>query len=136
MKMSGNIPHTVSTLKELLTRIARLYLDNVKLTVAEKLTVVFSAAVLLVTLLVLGIFALAFLSGAIIQLLALVLPQWACYAICCGFFVLLIILITVLRKWIIVNPTARFVSRLVFEFGQHDHDEAKKESGKDKDEHK
>lgn len=130
MKMSGNIPHTVTTLKELIARIARLYLDNVKLTVSEKLTLVFSAAVLLITLLVLGIFALAFLSGAIIQLLALVLPQWACYAICCGFFVVIIVLVTVLRKWIIVNPTARFVSRLVFEHGQHNADGKENENNR------
>ncbi len=115
MKMSGKIPHTFSTGKELLLRLIRLYLDNVRLTVAEKLTVVFSAAVVLISLLVLGIFALAFFSGAMVQLLALVLPQWACYAICFGFFVLLMILVLTLRKWVIINPIARFVSRLIFE---------------------
>lgn len=118
MKMSGNISNTISSLKEQLARIVRLYLDNVKLTVSEKLTVVFSSAVLLVTLLVLGIFALAFLSGAIVELLALVLPQWACYAICCGMFLVIILLVMVFRKYLIVDPIARFVSRLVFE---HDH---------------
>lgn len=116
--MKGNIPHTVSTLKEMLLRLARLYIDNVKLTVAEKLTIVFSAATLMLTLLVLGIFALAFLSGAIVSALALLFPQWACYLICFGFFVVLILAIVLLRKAIIVNPIARFVSRLVFEHGQ------------------
>ncbi len=116
--MSEKIPHTISTGKELLLRLFRLYLDNVRLTVAEKLTVVFSAAIVFVSLLVLGIFALAFFSGAMVQLLALVLPQWACYSICFGFFALLMLLIVTLRKWIIVNPIARFVSRLVFEQGQ------------------
>lgn len=115
MNMSGKIPHTFSTGKELLLRLIRLYLDNVRLTVAEKLTVVFSAAVVLISLLVLGIFALAFFSGAMVQLLALVLPQWVCYAICFGFFVLLMILVLTLRKWVIINPIARFVSRLIFE---------------------
>lgn len=119
--MKGNIPHTVSTVKELLLRLARLYIDNVKLTVAEKLTVVFAAATLLLTLLVLGIFALAFLSGAIVAALSLVLPSWACYLICFGVFVVLIIVIMALRKSIIVNPIARFVSRLVFEHGHDEH---------------
>ena len=112
MKMSDKIPHTISTGKELLLRLCRLYLDNVRLTVAEKLAVVF------VSLLVLGIFALAFFSGAMVQLLALVLPQWASYSICFGFFALVMVLIVVLRKWIIVNPIARFISRLIFEQGQ------------------
>jgi len=118
MKMSDKIPHTISTGKELLLRLCRLYLDNVRLTVAEKLTVVFSAAVVFVSLLVLGIFALAFFSGAMVQLLALVLPQWASYSICFGFFALVMVLIVVLRKWIIVNPIARFISRLIFEQGR------------------
>ncbi len=122
MNMSGNIPNTISSLKEQLTRIVKLYLDNVKLTVSEKLTVVFSSAVLLITLLVLGIFALAFLSGAIVELLALLLPQWACYAICCGMFLVIILLVTLLRKTLIVDPIARFVSRLVFE---HDHNDGR-----------
>ena len=116
--MKGNIPNTISTVKELLLRLARLYLDNVKLTVTEKLTVVFSAATLLLILLVLGIFALAFLSGALVAALALVLPQWACYLICAGVFIVIAVVIVSMRKSIIVNPIARFVSRLVFEHGQ------------------
>lgn len=128
MNMTGNIHNTISSLKEQLARLARLYLDNVRLTVSEKLTVVFSSAVLLIILLVFGIFALAFLSGAIVQLLALVLPQWACYAICCGMFMVVILLVILLRKTLIIDPIARFVSRLVFE---HDHP-AKEQSEEEK----
>ena len=53
--MKGNISETISSVKKILLRLGRLYLENAKLTVAEKLTVVFSAATLL--LIVLGLYA-------------------------------------------------------------------------------
>jgi len=99
----------------MIKRLVSLYVEKVKLTAAEKLTVVLSAAVLLVVSVVLSIFALAFISGACIELLAMVLPVWASYAILGGFFIALVILAMILRKPLIVNPIARFVSKLVLE---------------------
>ena len=113
--MKGNISETISSVKKILLRLGRLYLENAKLTVAEKLTVVFSAATLLLIVLVLIIFALAFLSGAILELLAMVLPMWACYLICFGIFIAMVLVILLMRTSLIVNPIARFISRLVFE---------------------
>ena len=104
MKASGKIPQTVHTLADLLKKLVTLYVENVKLTAAEKLTVLMSAGVLLIISIVLGIFALAFISGACIELLAMVLPAWASYAILAGFFILLIVFAVVLRKHLIVNP--------------------------------
>ena len=104
MKASRKIPQTIHTLADLTKRLISLYIENVKLTAAEKLTVVMSAAVLLLVALVFGIF-----------MLALVLPAWASYAILGGFFLLLVVLVIAFRKHIIVNPIARFVSRLVFD---------------------
>ncbi|MDE6528253.1 MAG: phage holin family protein [Muribaculaceae bacterium] len=118
MKASGKIPQTIHTLADLTRRLISLYIENVKLTAAEKLTVVMSAGVILIITLVLGIFALAFVSGACIELLALVLPAWASYAILGGFFVLLVLLVLIFRKHLVVNPIARFVSKLVFD-GSH-----------------
>lgn len=115
MKASGRIPQTIHSLADLLKRLVSLYIESVKLTAAEKLTVVLSAGVLLIVALVLGIFALAFISGACIELLALVLPAWASYSILGGFFLLLVIGVLVFRKTLVVNPIARFVSKLVFE---------------------
>ena len=82
MNVSGKVPHTVDRLKELLKKLGLLYLDNAKLTVTEKLTELVSAGVMLIVTLVLGIFGIAFLSGACIELLALMLPVWACYGRC------------------------------------------------------
>ncbi len=123
MKANGKIPQTIHTLADLTKRLVSLYVENVKFTAAEKLTVVMSAGVLLIVAVVLGIFALAFLSGACIELLALVLPAWASYAILGGVFLLLVIVAFVLRKHLIVNPIARFVSRLVFDTRNEDDDD-------------
>lgn len=127
MKANGKIPQTIHTLADLTKRLVLLYIENVKLTAAEKLTVVMSAGVLLIVTVVLGIFALAFLSGACIELLALVLPAWASYAILGGFFLLLVIVAGALRKHLIVNPIARFVSKLVFDTRNDDDDDKEKE---------
>lgn len=115
MNVSGKVPHTIDRLKELARRLLSLYLDNVKLTVAEKLTLLLSAGVVLLVCLVLGLFGLAFLSGACIELLALMLPAWASYLIMGGVFLLLIFLVILLKNKLVVDPISRFISRLVFE---------------------
>ena len=85
MNVSGKVPHTVDRLKELLKKLGLLYLDNAKLTVTEKLTELVSAGVMLIVTLV---------GGA---------------------FLILIGVLALLKKKIVVNPIARFISRLVYE---------------------
>lgn len=109
------IAETISTLSDLVKRIIKLYLENVRLTIAEKLTLLLSAGVVLILSMVLGVFALAFFSGAAIEALALVLEPWASYLIMGGFFVVLIVLTIVLRKQLIINPIARFITKLVYD---------------------
>lgn len=115
MNVTGKLPHTARSIADLLKKLVALYMENAKFTAAEKMTVLLSAAVLLLISMVLGVIALAFLAGACIGLLELVLPGWGAYAIMCGFFILLIVLVFALRKSLIVNPIARFVSKLVFD---------------------
>lgn len=122
MNSSGKIPHNLQTLATLAKRLLSLYIESAKLTAAEKLTVIMSAGVLLIVTLVLGVFALAFLSGACIELLALVLPAWASYAILGALFLLLGILTLTLKKQLVIDPIARFVSKLVFD-SNHNHTE-------------
>lgn len=115
MKVSGKIPQTVQSISQLLHRLVSLYMESFRLTIAEKSTMIMSAGLMLVVILVLGIFALAFLSGTCVALLSLVLPNWAGYAIMGGFFVLLILLCVIFKKALFINPIARYMSRLVFE---------------------
>ena len=81
--------------------------------------------------LVFGVFAIAFLSGGILELLALVLPAWASYAILGGVFILLVVVTIGFRKYLIVDPIARFVSKLVFDSQHKGNDGTEKKDGKE-----
>ena len=60
-------------------------------------------------------FALAFFAGAAIEALELVMVPWLSYLILGGVFVLLMLLTVCTRKTLIINPIARFISRLIFD---------------------
>jgi len=115
MKSSG----TLSSLKELLIRLCRLYIENAKLTLTEKLTLLLSAALLIISL-VFGVFALAFFAGAAIEALELVMEPWLSNLILGGVFVLFMLLTFILRKSLILNPIARFISRMIFDVHPQD----------------
>jgi hypothetical protein len=107
----------VNTVPRLIKRLITLYVDNARFTVAEKLTMLISAGVMLMISLVLGIFAVAFLSGAVVALLEMAIEPWAAYLLLGGVFVVLIIALFALRKCLIINPVSKFISKLVFEIG-------------------
>lgn len=102
------------TLKEGLRRLFRLYLEKTRLTVAERLSLLLAAGVMVFICSLLGIIGLVFVSGALIELLALWISPIASWAIVGGIYFLLAALIVLLRKPLIFNPVARFVSMLIF----------------------
>ena len=104
--------------KASLRRLTALYIENAKLTAAEKLTVLLSAAVLFVALFMLATITIAFAAVALLELLQLALSPIAAAAIMAGVFLLIAILIFVLRKPLIINPTARFMSKLIMDIGK------------------
>ena len=98
-----------------LRRLATLYLENAKITTAEKLTMFCTAATVGVICLVLALFALAFVTVALIELLALAIPVWASYLIFAGIYAVMILTLIILREPLIMNPIARFMSKLLLE---------------------
>ena len=96
-----------------LRRLATLYLENAKITTAEKLTMFCTAATVGVICLVLALFALAFVTVALIELLALAIPVWASYLIFAGIYAVMILTLILLREPLIMNPIARFMSKLL-----------------------
>lgn len=95
--------------------LGRLYLDNLKLLSVEKMTVLFSHGVLGALLIILGACALFFISMAIVFILGQVLPIMWCFLIMGGFYLLVGILLFLFRTQLLVNPIARFLSRLFLE---------------------
>ena len=62
--------------------------------------------------------AIAFGAVALLQLLQLALSPIAAASILAGFFLLLAVLIFLFRKPLIINPTARFMSKLIMDIGK------------------
>lgn len=108
----------IADIRSSLRRLVALYVENAKLTAAGKLTLLLSGAVLFVIALVFTTFALIFGAVAIYQLMALSMSPIVAAAILAGAFVLLVILAFLLRKPLIVDPMARFISRLIMDIGR------------------
>jgi len=106
---------TFTTIKDLIIHLGSLYVENAKLNITEKLALVLSAALLLVVALVLGVFALAFFTGAALEALELVVDPWLSYIIMGAVFIALIALAVLFRKSLFVNPISRYLSRVMFD---------------------
>lgn len=103
----------VNAIKGSAFRLFKLYIDYAKLTVAERLTILLSAGIVMLMCIILTVFSLAYFADAICAALSTALPPWASYAILGGFFLLLAVLVYVLRRPLIVNPIAKFISKLL-----------------------
>ena len=99
--------------KELFAEIKKyvtLQVDYTKYTVTEKMVVLLSATA---TALILGALGFGDLSIALADYLAEVLNcQWGAHAIVAGIYALLLVFVVIMRKPMIVDPIARFLSKL------------------------
>lgn len=96
-----------------LMRFLRLYIEDTRLNIAEKLTLLFSAVAFFALVIILGVVALVFISIGVGHLLAsTIAPVWA-YIYIAAFYVLLFILLIIFRKALLEDPIARFISRLI-----------------------
>lgn len=98
-----------------LKQLGSLYVENVKLTAAEKVTALISAVALAIVALVLGLAMFVFLMMGIASLLeSYIAPFWS-YLIISGIFALIIAIMFIFRVKLVYNPVARFISRLFIE---------------------
>lgn len=98
-----------------LLRYFKLLIEDARLTVAEKLTMLLSAIAFYSLLIIMGVVALVFISIGVGQLLsATVAPVWA-YTYIAAFYVVIVVLLVVFRKALIEDPVARFLSRMLVE---------------------
>ena len=89
-------------------------IDYARLTAAEKLTMLLTMLSFSLLAFVLISLIMFFLSLAIVRCIASEIGMIWAYFIMCGFYVLLFALAFAFRKQLIINPIARFVSRLFF----------------------
>lgn len=96
-------------------RIAKLYIQSGKLTATEALTQILAAAAIALICLFFVIISLAFVSYGVIAALSQHMPPTWAYIIVGGFYLLLIALLIIFKRTLIVNPIARFLSKIILD---------------------
>lgn len=104
---------TVKTLWERLRDLATLKYEYARLTLAEKLTMIFSMLILCLTGLFISMISIFFLSVAISQWIAESIGSIWSSVIIAGFYLILLLLLVGFRKQLIINPVSKFISRLI-----------------------
>ena len=95
--------------------------DYTKLTAVEKLAVLLSATAFVAVVIIIATFALSYVFSALISVLANALGcKWGAQLIAAALLLLLLLLVFAFKKQIIVDPIARFVSKLFLKPGDNE----------------
>lgn len=112
MNKSDNSENTYKRLLEIGRKYVKYSIEELKLTAAEKTTVLISTAAVVTIVGFLCVLLVFFISLAVAHWLATLMPIALAYAIMAVFFLICGVIIFLLRKILIVDPIARFISRL------------------------
>lgn len=87
--------------------------DYTKLTAVEKMAVLLSSIAFVAVVIIIGTFAMAYVFSALINVLATALGcTWGAQLIAAGILLLLLLVVFAFKRQLIVDPVARFVSKL------------------------
>lgn len=98
-----------------LRKLFNLEVDNAKMLLTEKLTVLVARITVCAVTFVVGTCTLIFASIGVADILLENLPARWTYLIVAGFYALLMVLLLVFRRRVFVNPVARFMSRVILD---------------------
>lgn len=98
-----------------LRKLFNLEVDNAKMLLTEKLTVLVARITVCAVTFVVGTCTLIFASMGVADILLENLPARWTYLIVAGFYALLMVLLLVFRRRVFVNPVARFMSRVILD---------------------
>ena len=105
-----------SSYKELWAEVKKyltLQIDYAKLTAVEKITILVSSITFVGIVIVLSTCALFFLSEALVDwLVTIVKCEIVANLIVCGAFLLLLLIVFIFKKPLIIDPVARFITKL------------------------
>lgn len=113
--MSDKYTQTEAAVRSLFASLRRLATgtaDSLRLSLAERLTLLFSAIAVAAIAVILGTAVLVFSSIGAAHMLSSLTPHGA-YFIVAGFYALLLVLLFVFRRRLIVDPVCRLVTRLI-----------------------
>lgn len=91
----------------------KLEVEYAKLTVAEKFTVLLSAMIIGAICLLMGMVVLILLSLSLVELFKIMMVPALAYLAVSGIICLLILILYLLRNPLLLNPIARFITRLL-----------------------
>lgn len=101
-------------LVELCKRYLKLQSDCVRLQAAEKMTILISSLALGLIAILLGALIVVLLAMAGVCAFGEMMSPWLAYLCVAGILVGLLLLIVLLRKYLIINPLARMISKLIY----------------------
>lgn len=91
----------------------RLNVDYAKLTGAEKATTLLSACVIALVGILIGSVTIFFISAAIVELISDSTGKFGACLIMAGIYIVMFGLLCLFRKPLVINPIARFISKLL-----------------------
>ncbi len=96
-------------------RYAKLAVTCIRLSFAEKMTVVLAVISLAAVILLIGGFALLFLTMGCVEMLCQSMDRYWSYIIVGGLYAIMLSIVIVFRRSLITNPISRFISRLIID---------------------
>lgn len=96
-------------------KLCSLEIENARLLLTEKLTLLVAKIMLTAVVFVLSTAAMIFISMALADFLLRTLSPAATYSIVGLFYILVAVIIALLRKSLIIDPVARYISRVVLD---------------------
>lgn len=99
----------------LVRRYLKLELEYIKLTAAEKVTVLMAGIAVGIIILVLTSFMVFMLAFACVELFKLFMCPALAFLSTAGIFLLLLLITLIFRNQWIVNPISRFLTRILFD---------------------
>lgn len=105
----NSLRHTV----DLLRRFVALRVESLRLDAAERVTLLLTAVAYHCVVMILGAIALVFVSLGIGHILAVTIAPHFAYLIVAAFYILLIVLLSVFKRQLVLNPICRLITRLL-----------------------
>lgn len=96
-------------------RLVNLEVENARLVLTEKLTLLFGRVTLVAVSFVLAVCVLIFLSMSISDLLLERFTPWVTYLIVAVFYALLVTIVALFRRQLIIDPIARYISKVILD---------------------
>ncbi len=100
---------------QLSKRLLHNEIENIRLSIAERLTVMLASVSLCVICAIIVLIMFIFLSVGIAMMLSCVMPVYCACIVLALFHIVILFAIVIFRRILVIDPIARFVSRLIVE---------------------